>query len=181
MSPTERLGVLLHEMGHHLADCDQAERDDTDHARAVKTFWTGMRAQSNEEQHNTRWLRATLHLWHRACRAGYEVPLSSLGEEHHAISKKRIQPLLDETTEHEGEPIESILGSRVKPAKRKRSQRGPRDQADVIAGQVVTVHADGTVTEAMALDGSSGGGRHASVRAFLSSLQQRERGRHAAT
>jgi hypothetical protein len=111
---TETLGLMLHEAGHYVADYDRPERDDTDHGRALKAFWGSM--QQSGEHHDAQWLRATIHLWHRACKLGYEIPLSNVVNlEQYGFERKHLLPLLDEAERREGEEIESILASGSQP------------------------------------------------------------------
>ena len=107
----EVLGTLLHEAGHHVAACDRPERDDPDVSRAIKTSRENPLPES--EHHNRRWLSATVHLWHRATAVlKYEIPLANvLNLEQYGYAREDLAPLLDEASQREGEPIESILRS----------------------------------------------------------------------
>lgn len=121
MSKPEALGLAIHEMGHWLADCNRPERDDTNERRAMINSQKNLRTE--REHHNNRWLRSTLHLWHRACRAGYEIPLNCLGYKQHKITRPAFKRILAETVDREREPIESILATPLSGSKPKRKAR----------------------------------------------------------
>jgi hypothetical protein len=127
------LGTMIHEAGHWVADCNQPCRDDPDAGRAVETFWKTLRNES--QHHDARWKRATIHLWHRACKVGCEIPLSDvLNLEQYGVSRSSLSTMLAEAERCEGQPIESILASRptAEPQRKKR-----RSHVQFIAGRIV--------------------------------------------
>ena len=112
MTEPEAMGLILHEAAHWINAFDEPARDDPDMSRAVKTFWNSMKRQSHDEQHGERWRSAAMHMWHRSCKLGYEIPLTDVIAQHHCkFTPANLQPLLDEAEQHEGEPIESLLRS----------------------------------------------------------------------
>lgn len=113
LGATETLGTMIHEAGHYLAFCDDPSRDDLDFGRAVKASWQSMKSAA--EHHDRQWLRATVHLWHRATTVlGHEIPLDkTLDLEQYGFSAKDLLPLLDEASRREGEDIEAILRGAV--------------------------------------------------------------------
>ncbi len=167
MSEAETLGVLLHEAAHYVAAYDHPERDAPDIARAAKAGWHS--TQTEREAHDKQWLRATIHLWHRACRMGCEISLSDVVNlEQYGFSRRDLGPVLDEASSREGEDIETILASRLPSTSApRRKRRGPRRWSAMIAGRHV-VTAGGRTT----IDG-----REVSERAFRNFLRcgRRER------
>lgn len=178
LGSTATLGVMVHEAGHYVADCNRPERDDPDFDRAGKVFWASLRTDA--EMHNHRWLRATVHLWHRACRLGYEIPFSNvLKLEQYGYSRQDFAPLLDEVSQREGESIESILGTGVAISQASpiaaqpqlKSTRWPKIQ--LMAGGPMLLHSDGSVETPPTLSGRRGE-RFPSVAAYVQSIRERE-------
>lgn len=110
MTKAEVNGILVHEVGHWIADSNQPWRDDTNSARAVETFWKTLDKRNG---HGRRWLRATIHAWSRINAAGIEVPLQNtiLSFEQYRYSREDLSPLLAEASSRRSEPIEKILDS----------------------------------------------------------------------
>lgn len=112
-SLAEVLGATIHEAGHHAAAYDNPSRDDDDHVRAVQTFWTSGMCGA-DGGHNSRWVRATVHLWWRALCAGRSVKISDVmrtemyGMPH---EKELSDSLLPECSQRDNEDVESILAT----------------------------------------------------------------------
>ncbi|MGD9632732.1 MAG: hypothetical protein AB7G28_25120 [Pirellulales bacterium] len=173
---TELLGLAIHEAGHFIAWCDRPDRDDSDSERALKTFWAN--AQTKSQHHDRRWLRATTHLWHRACRMGHEIPFTNvLTLEQYGYGRADLTPLLSEASRRESEPIEAILRGDSAPAAAP-SQRVPRGSRfpyqTMIHGEVVTLHANGSIDVPPKLDGG-GRERFASVEQFRKARNSKAR------
>jgi hypothetical protein len=168
MAETQTLGMLIHELGHYVADCHKPCRDDNDHDRALKQSWSIM--ETEEQQHDRKWLRATVHLFHRACLMGYEIPFSNVVNlEQYGYSRSDIGPLLSEASAREREPIEQLVSSmRQKIRKTTARQRMPRAKPVMIGGQMVLQHSNGSIETLPGLDGKGGGQTFKTVRQFLS-------------
>ncbi|MEX2310636.1 MAG: hypothetical protein WD738_23920 [Pirellulales bacterium] len=174
MTASQTLGVLLHEAGHHVAAYDRPERDDDDKERALKTAWASM--GKDGEAHNTQWLRATVNLWHRACKMGYEIPLDDVVTlEQYGFDRSHLLPLLDEAEQREGEPIETILGSSsTAPASTTSTAKRRRRQfpyVDIIGAEPVTLYADGSLETIPDIHGKRGKMKYQSVHDFLNARE----------
>jgi hypothetical protein len=132
-------GVGLHEYGHHIG---------------------GM-------NHGRDWLRATIHLWYRACEAGHAVGLESVYcvEQEYGYDRQDLGPLLAECAERIDEPLASILAVRPTSAGRQRRSSGRNDSGQrsrgrsiiqYIHGQPIAFHADGSVSTGESLYGEPG-------------------------
>jgi hypothetical protein len=162
LSRVERLGLILHEAAHYVADCDQPARDDVDHVRAVQAFWGSLR--STEDPHGERWLRALVHLWVRADAMGFPLGLGdTMDPEFHPCKPEQLLPLLKEADDRAGESIESILATPLpgatatvttttmstEPRKRRRVRFGTSP------GGFTEFHPDGSCETFASLDGTS--------------------------
>lgn len=92
------LAAAIHEGAHYLTDRHQS-RDEPDQAKAIANWWKNRPRDINS--HSRSWLRGVVHLWHRACRLGCELPLSTFGLEQYDYGVKDWGPLLDEASEKE--------------------------------------------------------------------------------
>lgn len=178
LGPTATLGVMLHEAGHHLASCDDPTRDDCDYGRAVKSAWQAMKP--NAQHHDRRWLRATVHLWHRATAVlGYEIPFEqTIVLERYGFSRHDLAPLLAEASQRENEPIETILGKSA-PGMMASHTPGTATTSksiwpmiEMAAGHVVQIFQDGHVETAPDLYGRQPSKRFNSMREFYNSLDK---------
>lgn len=108
--PDSYLGVCLHECAHYVASYNHPERDDPDEARAIATA----RGKTSDEWHDRQWLEAAVHLWWRACSAGYNVGFGSVVNlAQYGYERRDFAALLAEAQHRGREPIEDILRSRL--------------------------------------------------------------------
>jgi hypothetical protein len=172
-SPARLNGILVHEIGHWVACCNEPCRDNADTVQAAVQFFMTMKTEA--EYHDHRWLRATVHLWHRACRMGYEIPFNDvLNLEQYGYNLHNLAPLLDEASARETEPLERILGSTTRQSKAKQRRRS-RTQAIMLSGQCVSQHPDGSITTCPDLYGRGGGLHFDSVRDFSAAQEIQSR------
>ena len=110
MTKSQFLGVLLHEAGHWVAACNKPYRDDPNIKAAIAASF-----QDKYDPHDHRWLRATVHLWHRATAVlGHEINLADVRcLDGYGFGRKELGPLLEEASNREGECVQEILSGRT--------------------------------------------------------------------
>lgn len=105
------LAAAIHEGAHYLTDRNPA-RDEPDQKKAPALWW--QYRDPHAGSHDRDWLKCVVSLWHRACRFGYEVPLSTFMLDQYDYGAKDWGPLLDEASDHEATPLESLVRRKAK-------------------------------------------------------------------
>lgn len=170
-SASKTLGTIIHEAGHYLSFYDIPGRDEPDTKKAAMDLVSA--TLDGRDVHGLEWLRATVHLWHRAVALGYRVPFGdTVCLEQYGYDRRDLLPLLNEAPNREHEPIERILRPVARVARANKKQAGKKPQVARgpsilwLGGQPVRCHVDGTIETFPDANGV-GATRYRGIREFL--------------
>jgi hypothetical protein len=106
-SQSEVIGSVLHEAAHYVNYAPYPEREERDPCRAMAMF--SKNAAFRRDPHGETFLRACAHLWRRATKAGYLVPLADvIDHERYGHAQSKLLSAVDEAVRWESESLAAV-------------------------------------------------------------------------